>query len=385
MYHEVIRVPFFLFFCRNTFNQSNPFDRRCPYLGTVDVTVPADTLVFTYYSDSGCKTETSGYAITAGSGSDDFTATCTAFSCTDISGHGLYTVLECSDDSVTDAIGSYAGYIDYSDSNCATATSAYWALTDECFADAYDGISSEYFSCDTNGYVDMNICPASTDCSDCVAAPISTNCTADSGTSRKGQCDTTSSSSPSSSSSDNVCFSGDDSVTLESGAAKLFSEVAIGDKVQTADATGALSFSNVVALPHAVNKKLASFVDVVTASGKSLKATKMHLLQQCDGSLAYAGSLSKGDCLRTVDGDEAVTALSMTKAEGIYTAVTTNEFLVVNGIVASPFAVTHGLVNSFYNLHRTVAKFMPTALASPLALAVNAFLGGSFLAAGNSK
>ena len=40
MYHEVIRVPFFLFFCRNTFNQSNPFDRRCPYLGTVDVTVP---------------------------------------------------------------------------------------------------------------------------------------------------------------------------------------------------------------------------------------------------------------------------------------------------------------------------------------------------------
>jgi hypothetical protein len=40
VYHEVTIVPFFLFFCRNTFNQSNPFDRRCPYLGTVDVTVP---------------------------------------------------------------------------------------------------------------------------------------------------------------------------------------------------------------------------------------------------------------------------------------------------------------------------------------------------------
>ena len=47
MYHEVIRVPFFLFFCRNTFNQSNPFDRRCPYLGTVDVTVP---LGFSYWA-----------------------------------------------------------------------------------------------------------------------------------------------------------------------------------------------------------------------------------------------------------------------------------------------------------------------------------------------
>jgi len=51
-------------------------------------------------------------------------------------------------------------------------------------------------------------------------------------------------------------------------------------------------------------------VNVVTTSGKSLKATKMHLLQQCDGSLAYAGSLSEGDCLRTVDGGETVSALS---------------------------------------------------------------------------
>jgi hypothetical protein len=85
------------------------------------------------------------------------------------------------------------------------------------------------------------------------------------GTSLKGQC-----ASSSSSSSDDVCFSGDDSVTLESGATILFSELAIGDKIQTADAEGALSFSNVIALPHAVNNKLASFVNVVTASGKSL-------------------------------------------------------------------------------------------------------------------
>ena len=123
---------------------------------------------------------------------------------------------------------------------------------------------------------------------------------------------------------------------------------------------------------------------MVTASGKSLKATKMHLIQQqCDGSLTYAGSLSEGDCLRTVDGDDAVIALSMTKATGIYTAVTTNEFLVVNGIVASPFAMTHALVNSFYNLHRIVAKFMPSIFALPSVLAVNIFFSALFLAAGN--
>jgi hypothetical protein len=177
-----------------------------------------------------------------------------------------------------------------------------------------------------------------------------------------------------------VCFSGDDTLTLESGAAKALSEVAIGDKVQTADASGVLSFSEVVALPHAANNKLASFVHVATASGKSVKATKLHLLRQCDGSLAYAGSLAAGDCLSTVDGDEAVTKVSMTKAEGIYTAVTANEFLVVNGIVASPFAVSHDLASAYYTLHRAVAKVFPAALKSPLAAAANALVAGAFFA-----
>ena len=345
------------------------------------------TTVYTTYTESNCttgdaKSATNTYVQGISTDEQAVADACTAsaFSC--LPGvNGSYYSLSC-EGAIVDLMGTNAGTALYADADCSTAYMALWS-------NAADGVCFESFSgsintytCDTtlDGYVDQNTCTS--DCDGCtVTASSPTTCTAlGDGTSFKGQCY-----SASSSSSDDVCFSGDDSVTLESGATKLFSELVIGDNVQTADANGALSFSNVVALPHAVNNKLASFVNVVTASGKSLKATKMHLLQQCDGSLAYAGSLSKGDCLRTVDGDEAVTALSMTKAEGIYTAVTTNEFLVVNGIVASPFAVTHGLVNSFYNLHRTVAKFMPTALASPLALAVNAFLGGSFLAAGNSK
>jgi hypothetical protein len=185
--------------------------------------------------------------------------------------------------------------------------------------------------------------------------------------------------------SDDTCFSGDDAVTLASGESKLLSDVQVGDRVLTADATGAFSFAAVVALPHARNNKVASFVNVATASGKSVKATKLHLLQQCDGSLAYAGSLAVGDCLRTVDGSDVVAAVTMTTAEGLYTAVTTNEFLVVNGIVASPFAVTHGLVNAYYNLHRVVSTYFPSALKSPLFVAANAFLGGAFFSAGKSK
>ena len=98
----------------------------------------------------------------------------------------------------------------------------------------------------------------------------------------------------------------------------MLSELQVGEEVLTADANGAFSYAAVVAMPHLHNTKLATFMRVNTASGKSLKATKMHLLQQCDGSLSYAGALTEGDCLRTVDGDEVVTALSMTTADGIY-------------------------------------------------------------------
>ena len=227
--------------------------------------------------------------------------------------------------------------------------------------------------CDTSGYVTEYNCDADATCTTCTLDSMyPTTCTAGgNSTSYMAFCG---------GSSDDTCFSGDDSVTLASGAAKQLSAVAVGDQVLTADAHGALSFAPVVALPHAANNKLAAFVHVATASGKSVKATKMHLLQQCDGSLAYAGSLSAGDCLRTVDGDEAVAAVSMTQAAGIYTAVTTNEFLVVNGIVASPFAVSHGLASAYYSAHRAVAKVFPSALKSPFAAAANALVAGAFFA-----
>lgn len=270
--------------------------------------------------------------------------------------------------SITEYMTS-AHFVKYNDTTCTTPI----------FAEAvygYDGCvqtgEAEWSNadCDDEGYLTTYTC-SDNSCDFCDGdASVETTCTEDNddGTSFQAFCG--------SSSSDDVCFHGDDTLLLESGVAKPLSEVALGDKVQTADVNGALSFSKVVALPHATNNKRASFVNVVTDSGKSVKATKMHLLQQCDGSLAYAGSLVSGDCLRTVDGDEVVTAISMAMAEGIYTVVTTNEFLVVNGIVASPFAVSHGLANSYYNTHRIMAKVFPMALKSPLVFAANAFLTG---------
>jgi len=181
---------------------------------------------------------------------------------------------------------------------------------------------------------------------------------------------------------DETCFSSDVTLTLASGESRVFSEVQVGDEVLTANANGALSFAPIVALPHVRNYKVASFKQVETSTGKTVKATRMHLHMKCDGSLVYAKSLSNGDCLRTVDGNEAVTAVSVTKAIGLCTAVTTNEFLVVNGIVASPFAEAHGLPNAFCSIHRALIAYFPSAFKSSFLLAANAMLGGAFITAG---
>lgn len=174
-----------------------------------------------------------------------------------------------------------------------------------------------------------------------------------------------------------TCFSGLDTVTLESGASKSFADVVIGDRILTADAEGELSFSDVVFLPHATNKELATFAELTTVSGKSIKATKMHLVQACSGELAYAGSFKKGGCLRTVDGPETIESAVVTTAEGLYTAVTENEFIVVNGVLASPFAVSHTAGHYYYNIHRAIYKVSPSLLTSRAAKVLNAAMAST--------
>lgn len=147
-----------------------------------------------------------------------------------------------------------------------------------------------------------------------------------------------------------TCFPGDATLTLEDGNAKMFRDLAVGDKVLSADRYGTISASKVVFLPHKPNDIKRNFDMVTTSSGKTLTMTKNHLLPLCDGSLVTARSVSVGQCLKTVDGDEVVASLVLDKEfDGLYTAVTENEFLVVNGVVASPFALAHGVAHAYFN------------------------------------
>lgn len=174
---------------------------------------------------------------------------------------------------------------------------------------------------------------------------------------------------------DDVCFSGDSIIQLASGATKAMADLEVGDSVLSADATGKLSFSDVVFLPHGTNSKNAEFVAVTTESGKIVKATPSHLLQACDGSLVQAKAAS---CLRTVDGAESVKSINRFKAEGIYTAVTLkNEFLVVDGVVASPFAMAHTLADAYYNAHRALYALSPSLVKVPSMLSANSLVGAA--------
>jgi hypothetical protein len=117
-----------------------------------------------------------------------------------------------------------------------------------------------------------------------------------------------------------------------------------------ADRNGSVSTSPVLFLPHPENDIVRKFDEIETLKGLTVRMTRNHLLPLCDGSLVTARSLREGDCVMTKDGEDNVAkATQNVEAGGIYTAVTKNEFLVVDGVVASPFALAHGIAHSLFN------------------------------------
>lgn len=180
---------------------------------------------------------------------------------------------------------------------------------------------------------------------------------------------------------DIVCFAGSETLLLESGETVTFSEVQMGDRVQVMDSTGSFKFSEISYLPHKQNEQVAKFVLLETAS-RSLKASPAHLLVagECGSKLELtrAEDVAVGACLFTVNGQEQVSASSLVDATGIFTAVTQdpNGIIVVNGVVASSFAVNHWFPNAYYNFHRVMYNILPSWLMKNAAAAdVNMAVG----------
>ena len=132
-------------------------------------------------------------------------------------------------------------------------------------------------------------------------------------------------------------------------------------------------------VPHKSNKQRALFVHIATESGRDVKVTKNHVLPAgaCGSALplVYASQVSAGDCIMTVSGEEMVSAVETVQGEGVYTIVTKEEYIVVNGIIASPFGVNHMVANLYYNMHRFLHALSPWLLTSNLLHAANEGLG----------
>jgi Hint module len=185
------------------------------------------------------------------------------------------------------------------------------------------------------------------------------------------------SSGSSSSSSLKSCFAGSETVTLESGEMKPISEVRAGDRVLAADASRQTVFSEVVFVPHGANADKTAYTHITTKQGRDIKMTHSHILPA--GACAStspppdvrASSVTVGDCIMTVSGMEEVSAVETVQGQGLYTIVTKDEYVVVNGIIASPFAYNHMVANFYYNIHRLLYAWVPGLLTSPLVRSVN--------------
>jgi hypothetical protein len=134
------------------------------------------------------------------------------------------------------------------------------------------------------------------------------------------------------------CFHGDSTVLLESGSSKRLSELSLGESIKTSDGRGNFSFHPVLTLPHANNTEPAVFLTLTTETRKKVDMTSDHFIPKCDLEEVTAGELVVGDCLLTVDGKETLLEISSTAKNGVYTAITQEQFIVVDGIVASPFS-----------------------------------------------
>ena len=171
-------------------------------------------------------------------------------------------------------------------------------------------------------------------------------------------------------SSASTCFASSETVQLQDGSVKALSEVQLGDRVLTAGLDGALKgFSPVIAVPHRGETQTATTFVQLATEASDVKMTPDHLVLagSCSPSsplaLVQARSVKTGDCLQTLQGKAAVTAVKTMQGRGLGSAVTlAGGLIVVNGFIASPFAVSHRVGEAWYVIHRALHMVLPAAL-----------------------
>ncbi len=148
------------------------------------------------------------------------------------------------------------------------------------------------------------------------------------------------------------------------------SQVRVGDFILAADNSLGLVLSPVIAVPHPPNSVSTEFVRLETNTHRTLLVTPHHLLLSTGScflenttardylmrELIQAGSITTDHCVFTAEGLERVLSIEKVQGRGVYTVVTEAPFILVNGIITSPFEYNHILgsrIHSFFHFVRT--------------------------------
>jgi len=176
---------------------------------------------------------------------------------------------------------------------------------------------------------------------------------------------------------DKSCFSKDSLLKLENGNTIKIENAKIGDIILSySSKENKLSYSPIVAIPHEKNNILSKFIKFTTNSGKSIKMTEKHLIpvlkkQNSNNNnnnsfdVIFAEKIEINDIVKTVNGNEQITSIEIVEEEGIYTVITLEEYIVVDNIIASPYAIFHLLGNIYYSLHKNLYSINPKIIDSP--------------------
>jgi len=161
------------------------------------------------------------------------------------------------------------------------------------------------------------------------------------------------------------CFAGSETVVMESGETRSISMISPGDRIMAASGDFSTSFATVLLVPHSQNKYRADFVHILLESGLGVKMTQTHLIpstQDCGSKNVQnvrAIDLEVGSCVLTVEGQRRVIEMQIVSGTGLYTVITDKEYLVVNGIIASPYAFNHQIADVYYDAFRFMYHFFP--------------------------
>ena len=187
-----------------------------------------------------------------------------------------------------------------------------------------------------------------------------------------------------------ACFAGSEIMVLESGLTIAISDIKVGDRVQVASTTNdSLEFADVISIPHEMNSQTATFIEIETTNGSSLKSTPSHLVMAgtCGSNnmqFTRAVDVVANACMSTIHGEEAVVSSTEIRGKGIYSVITSHPdgIIVVNGFKASSFAVSHAIPNTYYHIHRILYTYAPDMVKALCGLtAILGSIANSFVAA----